>query len=103
MFNNIGEKIKKLAVVVCWIGIIGSLILGILVVAAPNSINYNYNYKVNVNGNTVASSSNIAAQVITGVIVFVIGSLASWISSFFLYGFGELVSNSKKIADSLKK
>jgi Na+-driven multidrug efflux pump len=100
MFSNIGEKIKKLAIVVCWIGIIFSLVLGIVVVVAPNSIAH---YSFNVNGNTVASSSNIAAQVITGVIVFVLGSLGSWISSFFLYGFGELVSNSKKIADSLRK
>jgi len=103
MFSNIGEKIKKLAAIICWIGIICSLILGIVVVVAPNSINYNYNYRVNVNGTTVASSNNVAAQVVTGVILFVIGSLASWIGSFLLYGFGELVSNSKKIADSLKK
>ena len=101
MFSNIGEKIKKLAAIICWIGIICSLILGIVVVVAPNSILYNY--RVNVNGTTVASSNSIVAQVITGVLVFVIGSLASWISSFVLYGFGELVSNSKKIADSLKK
>ena len=101
MFSNIGEKIKKLAAIICWIGIICSLILGIVVEVAPNSILYNY--RVNVNGTTVASSNSIVAQVITGVLVFVIGSLASWISSFVLYGFGELVSNSKKIADSLKK
>jgi len=99
MFSNIGEKIKKLAVIICWIGIICSLVLGVVVVVAPNSIRYN----LNDNGSTIASSGNIAAQVISGVIVFVIGSLSSWIGSFFLYGFGELVSNSKKIADSLNK
>ncbi len=101
MFTNIGEKIKKLAVIICWIGIICSLILGIVIVVAPNSILYNY--RVNVNGTTVVSSSNTVALVITGVLLFVIGSLASWIGSFVLYGFGELVSNSKKIADSLNK
>ena len=99
MFSNIGEKIKKLAMIICWIGIIFSLILGVVVVVAPSSIRYH----LNVNGNTVASNSNIAAQVISGVLVFVIGSLASWISSFVVYGFGELISNSKKIADALEK
>lgn len=101
MFSNIGEKIKKLAIVICWIGIVLSLIFGIVVVVAPNSLNYYYN--VDVNGSTVASSNNITAQVISGILVFVIGSLISWVSSFVLYGFGELVTNSKKISDSLNR
>lgn len=33
MFQNIGKKIKTLAVVVCWIGIAGSVIGGIVMCA----------------------------------------------------------------------
>jgi hypothetical protein len=39
--------------------------------------------------------------VISGILTIVLGSLAAWISSFLLYGFGELVENSSRIADQL--
>ena len=64
MFNNIGGKIKGLAEVLCALGIIASVIIGL--------------------GMKNASM----------ILVFLIiagGSLISWISSFVLYGFGELI------------
>jgi len=64
MFDNIGGKIKTLAKVVCWIGIIVSVILGLL-----------------------------SRNAITALLFIGIGSLGSWIGSFMTYGFGQLIEN----------
>ena len=40
-----------------------------------------------------------AGMIITGVIVIVMGSILSWIGSFVLYGFGELVENSSRLVE----
>lgn len=77
MFDNIGKKIKTLANVVCCIGIVASIIGGgiCIVIGATNSYN---------GGSMIA----------TGIAVLLLGSLSSWIGSFVLYGFGEMVENS---------
>ena len=80
MFSNIGGKIKKLAKVICWIGIAFSLIGGI------------------------ASISQTTDQsVLIGIITIVVGSLVSWISSFFTYGFGQLIENTDEIRKNTAK
>ena len=75
MFDNIGEKIKTLAKVLCWVGIGLSVIIGI------NAMDYS------------ASS---------GVLIIFIGSLISWVSSFFSYGFGELIERTAENAENTK-
>ena len=70
MFDNIGGKIKTLAQVICWIGIIASVIWAISL-WSQNSRYYN----------TIG----------LGFGVLVGGSLSSWLGSFFMYGFGELI------------
>lgn len=70
MFENIGGKIKILAKVICWIGIIASVISAI----ALWVVNSRYN-----------------PTIALGFGVLIGGCLASWIGSFFAYGFGELV------------
>lgn len=86
MFNNIGGKIKGLAKFMCWLGIIVSVIAGIiLIISARHSDGY-YSY----------TDTNM---VITGILVIVMGSILSWIGSFVLYGFGELVDNSSKLVE----
>lgn len=79
MFDNIGSKIKALAKVICWAGIIISLIVGIIMLAS---------------GGDVGSG--------VGVIVMIVGSLGSWIGSFFTYGFGELIEKTTEIAENTK-
>ena len=74
MFDNVGSKIKALASFFCWGGIIASVIGGIIVITLDEDL------------------------VWTGLAVIIIGSLLSWVSSFVLYGFGELVVNSAIIA-----
>lgn len=77
MFNNIGGKIKALASLFTWIGIIISLVIGLLFIFADSH------------------------GVVIGILIIVIGSLMSWISSWLLYGFGDLIENSSIIARKL--
>lgn len=82
MFNNIGKKLKTLAEIVCTLGIVAS-ILSAFVIWGQNS---RYN-----------------STIFIGILVLVLGSLSSWIGSFFTYGFGELIENLETLhADNLK-
>lgn len=83
MFKNIGRKIKMLAKVICWIGIIFSLIAGIILIAIG------------------AQHWNGEVTVITGVIVLILGPISSWLGSFTLYGFGELIDSTQAIRNRI--
>ena len=85
MFSNIGGKIKALAKVVCWIGIILSVISGGAMIAAGMGV---FGYTGMPEG----------AAVVSGVLTIALGSLLSWIGSFFSYGFGELIEKTTEIA-----
>ncbi|MBQ6672275.1 MAG: hypothetical protein IKR80_03925 [Spirochaetales bacterium] len=98
MFNNIGGKIKGLAKFMCWLGIILSVIIGvIMIIAAASSRSYTFDSY----GEKITLSTG--GSIVAGILIIVFGSLASWIGSFFMYGFGELVENSKKVADRVSK
>ena len=98
MFNNIGGKIKGLAIFLCWLGIILYVIIGvIMIIAAASSRSYTFDSY----GEKITLSTG--GSIVAGILVIVFGSLASWIGSFFMYGFGELVENSKKVADRVSK
>lgn len=71
MFNNIGGKIKKLAGVMTWIGFVGAFIGGI----------------------ALMDSVGDDLEIIVPVLVWVVGGLLSWVGSFLLYGFGQLIEN----------
>ena len=75
MFENIGEKIKSVAEIACWIGIIAFGIVGL---------------------NVMFSESFFA-----GLITIAIGFLVSWISAFTLYGFGQLIDDTSEIKKML--
>jgi len=81
MFNNIGGKIKALAKLVCWIGIVCSVIAGMIMIA-----------------NAVYVSALVLA-----IIFVLVGSLISWISSFTLYGFGQLIENTDRLVQNSQK
>ena len=85
MFDNIGEKIKKLANTICWIGIIGSFIAGIAY------------FVILANANKPGMGFLVLLLIGAG------GSLLSWIGSFATYALGELVDNSSKILAEQKK
>lgn len=67
MFDNIGGKIKGVSVLITIIGIIASVVGGILIVAM------------------------IPAAWGFALLAIAVGSLVSWVGSFLLYGFGELI------------
>ncbi len=77
MFDNIGKKIKTLSQVTSWIGIIASVILGIIIMIIGESY---FN--------------------LIGFLILIFGSLFSWINSFLTYGFGQLIENSDRIAST---
>lgn len=70
MFDNIGKKIKGLATIICWIGIVASIFGGFGVWVA---------------------FSNGPGGLLFFLVIAGVGSLFSWIGSFVLYGFGELI------------
>lgn len=73
MFDNIADKIKTLATGICILGIISSVITGIVFMV------------------------NDSEMILSGLIVAVAGSFLSWISSFVLYGFGQLIENTDEL------
>ena len=75
MFDDIGGKIKNLATVICVVGIIASVILAI----ALWSQNDKYN-----------------PTVALGFGVLIGGCVGSWVGSFFMYGFGELIDETTR-------
>lgn len=87
MFSNIGGKIKGLAMFFCWVGIITCVIIGIIMFVQA--------------GDAYRAEKTIL--IITGLAIILIGSLLSWIGSFLLYGFGELVENSSSINQRLSE
>ncbi len=67
MWENIGSKLQKLAKVVCWIGIILSVIGGIVMITQN--------------------------QAVLGIVYIILGPLFSWIGSWTMYGLGLVVEN----------
>lgn len=67
MWENIGSKLQKLAKVVCWIGIIFSVIGGIVMITQK--------------------------QAVLGIVYIILGPLLSWIGSWTMYGLGLVVEN----------
>ncbi len=100
MFDNISEKIKTLAKVICWVGIIFSIYLAIFSFSkyaeyAEKAEEYKYAEE-----EYEEKSDEYIAQGFTQMIV---GPLLSWASCFVLYGFGQLVENSDKLREELCK
>jgi hypothetical protein len=84
MFDNIGGKIKGLAKTVCWIGIGISVFIGFVFVLIGAESSY-------------GSNDNVLAPL--GMFIMLGGLFLSWISSFLLYGFGQLIENSDKLVE----
>lgn len=82
MFDNIGGKIKALAKVVCWLGIICAALTGLGLIVSGLS----------------AGGTDSVLSILKGVGTIIIGALMSWIGAFITYGFGEVVEYTGKIA-----
>lgn len=81
MFENVGRKIKMLAKIMCGMGMGLSLILALV------AIMYTERFFP-------------GTSIIWGFLVLLIGSLVSWISSLFMYGFGESIETNSIIAET---
>jgi len=86
MWDNIGEKIKLLAKVIAWVGIISSVIGGISLISQGFDINQ-----------SSRSGRDGGLFILLGIASLIGGSIISWISSFFMYGFGELIEKTSAI------
>ncbi len=73
LFDNIGGKLKIVAKIFCWLGIIASVIGGIALMSVDDDM--------------------IGA----GIATLIGGSVASWLSALGLYAFGQLVENTDKL------
>lgn len=89
MFSNIGRKIKITAKVFCWIGIILSVISGLGLIVTGFSGMWPQTHSI--------------VMILGGVGTALLGSLLSWVGSFLMVGFGELVENSEEIAANTRK
>ena len=75
-FENIGGKIKTLAVVLTILGVVASIMICVFL---------------------------LFRNFLIGILIAIIGSLVSWISSFFMYGFGELIEKTTEVAKNTKQ
>lgn len=89
MYDNIGSKIKTLAQVVFIIMAVISIISGILIIFS------------HISGILIIFSDGGAF--IIGILTAGIGVLLSWIGTFFLYGFGQLIENTDILVKESKK
>lgn len=78
MYDNIGGKLKGLAKAIFAVEAIISGIGGLVI---------------------IANSGNLA---VLGFLLMIVGFLVSWISSWFLYGFGELIESNREIAQNTR-
>ena len=77
MYDNIGNKIKGLALATAVFGIIGSVIVGFFFA--------------------------VTGSTLVGFLIILVGALVSWVSTWLLYGFGELIENSRSISESCRE
>ena len=99
MFKNIGRKIKGVAKIACWIGILFSVIEGIIILGMSSDFLFNSFFAglPRELKNQLVSLYNRNGDVfvfMVAVLVVALGVMLSWIGSFTAYGFGELVENS---------
>ena len=91
MFNNVGRKVQILAKVVCWVGIILSVISGIMLIVAGNRVTVDLSsYGISNNG------VQPQGGVLPGILTIIIGSLVSWLGSLATYAIGEAAEYAEK-------
>ena len=67
MFDNIGGKIKGLAKAIFYVEAVAAFIAGIVIMSEGDEM------------------------ILFGLLIWVVGPLVAWVSSWFLYGFGEII------------
>ena len=93
MFRHMGRKIRRLAIFICWVKIIFFVILGVSIIHSDSLVLHELGISIE---DLLASSRDI--NVICGLAVMILGSVLSWIDSWLMCGFGELIENTSIIA-----
>ena len=88
MFRNPGGKIKSYAKVLFWIGVVISIIIGVIEIGS-SFVAAAYSYQ--------GSFSTILLGILGGILTVAIGTLISWLAVLTLYAFGTLVENSDEL------
>ena len=88
MFRNPGGKIKSYAKVLFWIGVVISIIIGVIEIGS-SFVAAAYSYQ--------GSFGTILLGIIGGILTVAIGTLISWLAVLTLYAFGTLVENSDEL------
>lgn len=78
MFKNVGGKIKLITEILMWLSFMSFPIYGFVIIINDK-------------------------DVLKGIIVILLGIFLTWVSSVFLYGFGQLIENSDKIVETMEK
>lgn len=79
MYDNIGGKIKGLAKASFIVVAIAAVITGIVLMVADEDL------------------------ILYGLLVLIVGPIIAWVSSWLLYGFGQLIENSDIIAEEYNR
>lgn len=82
MYENIGKKIKSLASILTWIGIIAYVIAALILI--------------------IVGISEDEVLLIFGIVTLIVGPFVTWISNFFVYGFGELIDKVTDIERNMR-
>ena len=88
MFRNPGGKIKSYAKVLFWIGVVISIIIGVIEIGS-SFVAAAYSYQ--------GSFGTILLGILGGILTVAIGTLISWLAVLTLYAFGTLVENSDEL------
>ena len=86
MFDNIGKKIKVFAIVSFILGIIASIVFGIICIVLGNQIS----------SNSYGADKEAGTELVTyGITILISGCIGSWLVSLTTYGFGELIEQNQ--------
>lgn len=88
MFRNPGGKIKSYAKVLFWIGVVISIIIGVIEIGS-SFVAAAYSYQ--------GSFGTILLGILGGILTVAIGTLISCLAVLTLYAFGTLVENSDEL------
>ena len=102
MFENIGKKLKKVAIIIFLLGIIFSVVKGVQIMRG-----YYVDEEVSEIGAEFGLFPMVAEEnyqfVMVGVSVVLIGVALSWLSYLVLAGLGEVVQRSEDSINLAKK
>ena len=94
MFDNIGRKIKIIAIVSAWIGIIVSILAGVATFLSTMIMFLPLIASNDFLSSLILLFVSLILSILGAAVVMIVGCLSSWLYVVLLYAFGQLVENS---------